>query len=74
MITKYHVTLSQVVSQYSRQMTLNQKKFVEVLDEQELNMGQEYNDYMVSHMLKSSPDITQLSFKSLLSLVAQKEN
>lgn len=37
-------------------------------------MGQQCNDYMVSHMLKSSPDITQLNFKSLLTLVVNKDN
>lgn len=60
--------------QYNRQLVFNQSKFIEILDEQELNLGREYNDYMVSHMLKSSPDITQLNFKALMTLVVKKEN
>ena len=74
MLSKYHITLGQVVSQHNKQMILNQNKFIELLDEQELNMGQEYNDFMISHMLKSSPDITQLNFKALLTLVPPKDN
>lgn len=72
MLTKYNITLSQVISQYNRQMILNQNKFIDILEEQELNMGPEYNDFMISEMLKSSSDISQLNFKSLLTLIPNK--
>ena len=72
MLSKYSVTLTQVVSQHNKQMVLTQKKFLDILAEQELDMGAEYNDFMMAHMLKGSPDINQMSFRELLTLVPPK--
>ena len=69
MLTKYHKTLTQAVSQVNKQQVIAMNKFIEILNQQELNMGTNYNDFMVMNMLEGSKDLSTLSFKKLLSLV-----
>lgn len=62
-------TLSQAVTHFNKQLTLPVGKFIEILNSNELNMGQEANDYMIMEMLKDSDGVASLNFKRLQEMV-----
>ena len=70
MLSKYYKSLSQIISQKNKQLIIPWGKFIDVLNQQELNSSPEQTDFMIMHMLEGSAGLTALSFKKLQDLVA----
>lgn len=70
MLRQYFKSLSQVVSQTNKQLTLSCSKFVEVLNQLELSSSPELTDFMIMHMLEGSAGLNALSLKKLQELVS----
>ena len=70
MLSKYYKSLSQIISQTNKQLIIPWGKFIDVLNQQELNSSPEQTDFLITHMLEGSAGLTALSFKKLQDLVA----
>lgn len=69
MLKQYQKTLNQAVSHANKQFLIPIGKFVEILNQNELNIGQDATDYMIMEMLKDSDGVASLNYKKLQEMI-----